>query len=105
MINMRFLTGFVFALILVPVLVYCYFRSVLRRLPPLPPHGRMKMRLAHMALDARIDKEAPKAARFNQRRQICWMARIFIVSIARLVRFARPAEDGYCIGMYPTLRS
>ena len=62
---MKFLFGFIFALVLIPVFIYGYFKlgfaQVATAAPPMP----FEMRLAHMALDARIAKEAPKAPLFK----------------------------------------
>ncbi len=62
---MRFFLGILFGLLLVVVSVYCYFRfgyaPVATAAPPIP----FEIRLAHMALNARIDKDAPKNAPFQ----------------------------------------
>jgi mono/diheme cytochrome c family protein len=61
---MKFLVGFLLALVLAPVLIYVYFDKgwapVATNSKPWP----FEERLAHMALNARIDKEAPKAPVF-----------------------------------------
>jgi thiosulfate dehydrogenase len=63
--RMRFLLGVVFGVLLVVVGVYCYFRfgyaPVATAAPPIP----FEITLAHMALNARIDKEAPKSVPFQ----------------------------------------
>ncbi len=57
---MRFFLGLIVGILLIPVCVYFYVRfgyaPVATAAPPFP----MERKLAHMALDARIDKEAPK---------------------------------------------
>jgi len=62
---MRFLAGFILGLILVPIMVYFYFRfgyaPVATAASPIP----FERRLAHLGLDARIEKEAPKSAPFQ----------------------------------------
>ncbi|MBV9155028.1 MAG: cytochrome c [Acidobacteriaceae bacterium] len=62
---MRFLTGFILGIILIPVVVYCYFRfgyaPVATAASPIP----FEKTLAHMGLDAQIEKYAPKSAPFQ----------------------------------------
>jgi mono/diheme cytochrome c family protein len=62
---MKFIAGFVLALILIPLLIYCYFRfgyaPVATAASPIP----FEKKLAHMGLNARIEKEAPKTAPFQ----------------------------------------
>ena len=57
----RFLVGLIIGMIAVPVMVYFYFASgnvpVATSAPPMPFESKM----AHMALDARVDKEMPKS--------------------------------------------
>lgn len=59
---MRFLLGLVIGIVLIPLLAYIYIREgyapVATAAPPFP----LERKLAHMALDARIEKEAPKQA-------------------------------------------
>jgi thiosulfate dehydrogenase len=58
----KFLLGLILGLVAVPAIVYLYFSSgsapVATSAPPFP----FERKLAHMALDARIDKEMPKNA-------------------------------------------
>lgn len=62
---MRFLLGLICGVLLVVAGVYSYFRygyaPVATAAPPIP----FEIKLAHMALNARIDKEAPKNAPFQ----------------------------------------
>ncbi|MGA8028077.1 MAG: cytochrome c [Bryobacteraceae bacterium] len=62
---MRFLAGFVVAVILMPLAIYFYFRfgyaPVATAASPIP----FERKLAHLGLDARIEKEAPKNAPFQ----------------------------------------
>lgn len=62
---MRFILGVVVGILLVPVIIYCYFRfgyaPVATTASPIP----FERKLAHMGLDARIDKEAPKNPPFQ----------------------------------------
>lgn len=57
----KFLVGLIIGMIAVPVIVYFYFSSgivpVATSAPPMP----LERKLAHMALDARLDKEMPKS--------------------------------------------
>jgi mono/diheme cytochrome c family protein len=62
---MKFLSGFIFALLLVPVFMYCYFRFGYAPVATASSPWPFEKNLAHMALDARINKEAPKAAPFQ----------------------------------------
>jgi thiosulfate dehydrogenase len=59
---LKFLIGLILGLILLPACAYFYIRGgyapVATAAPPLP----MERKLAHMALDARVDKEAPHQA-------------------------------------------
>jgi thiosulfate dehydrogenase len=56
----KFLLGLILGLATIPVIVYLYFASgsapVATSAPPMP----FERKLAHIALDARIDKEMPK---------------------------------------------
>src|SRR5579875_2622912 len=62
---MRFVAGFIVGIVLIPILIYCYFRfgyaPVATAASPIP----FERKLAHLGLDARIRKEAPKAAPFQ----------------------------------------
>jgi len=62
---MRFLLGLICGVLLVVAGVYSYFRygyaPVATAAPPIP----FEIKLAHMALNARIDKDAPKNAPFQ----------------------------------------
>jgi thiosulfate dehydrogenase len=61
----KFLAGIVFALLMIPVFVFCYvkmgFVGVATDSPDLP----FERTLAHLGLNAKIDKEAPKAPPFQ----------------------------------------
>jgi len=61
----RFIAGFVLALLIFPVLVYCYFRFGYAPVATASSPILFERQLAHMGLDARIDKEAPKSAPFQ----------------------------------------
>ena len=62
---MRFILGVVIGVLLFPIFVYCYFRfgyaPVSTASSPIP----FERTLAHMGLDARIEKDAPKTAPFE----------------------------------------
>lgn len=62
---MRLLAGIVLGIVLVIIALYAYFyfgwAPVATAAPPIP----FEIRLAHMALHARIEKEAPKKAAFQ----------------------------------------
>ena len=62
---MKFLAGIVFALLLVVAFIYCYFRFGYAPVATASAPWPFEMDLAHMALHARIDKEAPKASPFQ----------------------------------------
>lgn len=63
--RMRLFLGVIFGVILVLAALYAYFffgyAPVATAAPPIP----FEIKLAHMALNARIDKEAPKNAPFQ----------------------------------------
>lgn len=58
---MKFITGFILGIVALCVAVYCYFAfgfaPVATASGPMP----MEVKLAHMALDAKISREAPKS--------------------------------------------
>lgn len=62
---MKFFSGFIFAFLLSIALVYSYFRwgfaPVATAAAPIP----FEIKLAHMALHARVDKDAPKTPPFQ----------------------------------------
>lgn len=62
---MRFLAGFIVGIVLIPLVIYFYFRfgyaPVATAASPIP----FERKLAHLGLDAKIDKEAPKTAPFQ----------------------------------------
>ena len=62
---MKFIVGFILGLVLLPLLVYSYFRfgyaPVATAAHPIP----YEVQLAHLALNARIEKEAPKNPPFQ----------------------------------------
>lgn len=62
---MRFILGLIIGILLIPALIYFYFRfgyaPVATAASPIP----FERKLAHMGLDARIDKEAPKTPPFQ----------------------------------------
>jgi thiosulfate dehydrogenase len=57
---LKFILGVIVGVLLVPVFIYFYFRfgyaPVATNAPPIP----FERRLAHLGLDARIEKDAPK---------------------------------------------
>ncbi len=62
---MKFIAGLIVGIILIPIAVYCYFRfgyaPVATASSPIP----FERTLAHMGLNARIHKDAPKSAPFQ----------------------------------------
>lgn len=62
---MKFILGLIIGILLIPAAIYCYFRfgyaPVSTAASPIP----FERKLAHMGLDARIDKEAPKQPPFQ----------------------------------------
>src|SRR5689334_18570871 len=62
---MKFIVGVIVGVIFVLVIVYCYFRfgyaPVATASSPIP----FERKLAHLGLDARINKDAPKTAPFQ----------------------------------------
>jgi mono/diheme cytochrome c family protein len=61
----KFGLGFVFAFLLAAASLYCYFKFGFAPVATASTPWPFEMRLAHMALDARIDKEAPKTPPFQ----------------------------------------
>jgi len=62
---MKFLAGFIFALLILAGYIYGYFRFGYAPVATASSPWPYEVQLAHMALGARIDKEAPKAAPFQ----------------------------------------
>ena len=62
---MRFLAGFIFALVLIPACMYVYFRYGYAPVATASSPWPFETTLAHMALGARIEKEAPKTVPFQ----------------------------------------
>ena len=62
---MKFLAGFIFALVVFPACIYFYFKLGMAPVATAAGPWPFEAKLAHMALDARVDKEAPKAAPFQ----------------------------------------
>ena len=62
---MKFILGFIIGLLVIPVLIYCYFRFGYAPVATAAPPILFERKLAHMGLDARIDKEAPKTPPFQ----------------------------------------
>ncbi|HTZ84573.1 MAG TPA: c-type cytochrome [Candidatus Acidoferrales bacterium] len=58
----KFLVGLIIGLIAVPLAVYVYFATGMAPVAVTSPPMPFEKKLAHMALHARIDKEAPKTA-------------------------------------------
>jgi thiosulfate dehydrogenase len=61
----KFILGFIIGLLVIPVLIYCYFRFGYAPVATAAPPILFERKLAHMGLDARIDKEAPKTPPFQ----------------------------------------
>ena len=61
----RFIAGFVFALVVAPALVYLYFHGGYAPVATNSKPWPFEMTLAHMALNARVDKEARKSPPFQ----------------------------------------
>ena len=62
---MKFLSGFIFALLLGAAIVYYYFKLGYAPVATVAPPMPFEVTLAHMALHARIDKDAPKTPPFQ----------------------------------------
>lgn len=58
----RFLVGFIIGILILPVCGYLYFRFGYAPVATASSPWPFERTLAHMALNARIDKESPKAA-------------------------------------------
>jgi mono/diheme cytochrome c family protein len=62
---MKFLAGFIFALLLGAAFIYGYFKFGYAPVATVAPPMPFEITLAHMALHARIDKDAPKTPPFQ----------------------------------------
>jgi mono/diheme cytochrome c family protein len=62
---LKFLAGFVVALLLIAGSVYCYFKYGFAPVATASKPWPFEMQLAHMALNARIDKESPRTPPFQ----------------------------------------
>jgi thiosulfate dehydrogenase len=62
---MKFLSGFIFALLLGAAIIYYYFKLGYAPVATVAPPMLFEVTLAHMALHARIDKDAPKTPPFQ----------------------------------------
>jgi thiosulfate dehydrogenase len=58
----RFLLGLILGLVAIPAIIYLYFASGSAPVATSAPAMPFERKLAHMALDAKIDKEMPKNA-------------------------------------------
>lgn len=61
----KFLAGIIFALLLIPVFVFSYVKMGYVPVATDSPDMPFERQLAHMSLDAKIDKEAPKPSPFQ----------------------------------------
>ena len=61
----KFLAGILFTLILIPLFVFFYVKSGAVPVATDSPDLPFERTLAHMALDAHVDKEAPKTPPFQ----------------------------------------
>jgi len=62
---LKFLAGIVFTLILIPIFVFSYVKSGAIPVATDAPDMPFERTLAHMGLDAHVDKEAPKTPPFQ----------------------------------------
>ena len=62
---LKFLAGIVFTLILIPIFVFSYVKSGAIQVATDAPDMPFERTLAHMGLDAHVDKEAPKTPPFQ----------------------------------------
>lgn len=99
---MKFLAGFVFALLIMPAIIYCYFRFGYAPVSTASSPWPFEKQLAHMALDARIDKEAPKTAPF-QPTQADFMdgAKVYRSDCAACHGLPGQQKTHIATGMYP----
>jgi thiosulfate dehydrogenase len=99
---MRFLVGFVFALLLVPACMYCYFRFGYAPVATTSSPWPFEKELAHMALNARIEKEAPKAAPFQgTEAALLDAAQLYRDDCAACHGLPGHAKTDIAAGMYP----
>ena len=99
---MKFIAGFVIALLLVPACVYCYFRFGYAPVATASSPWPFEKQLAHMALNARIDKEAPKTAPFQATEaDLLDGAHIYRDDCAACHGLPDQAKTHIATGMYP----
>jgi mono/diheme cytochrome c family protein len=99
---MKFLAGFVFAFILMPVFVYGYFKLGFAPVATASAPWPFEMRLAHMALDARISKEAPKEPLFQpSEADMQEGARLYRADCAACHGLPGQPKTHIATGMYP----
>lgn len=99
---MRFIAGFVFAILLVPICMYCYFRFGYAPVATAAAPWPFEKKLAHMALNARIDKEAPKAAPFQANEtDLQEGAHLYRAQCAPCHGLPDQPKTAIAVGMYP----
>jgi thiosulfate dehydrogenase len=100
--NMKFLAGFIFALILIPIIIYGYFHFGFAPVATASSPWPFEESLAHMALDARIRKEAPKTPLFKpSEADMQEGAKIYRADCAACHGLPGQAKTHIATGMYP----
>ncbi len=99
---MKFLAGFVFALVIIPAIIYCYFRLGYAPVATASSPWPFEKQLAHMALNARVDKESPKTAPF-QPNEADFMngAKVYRADCAVCHGLPGQSKTHIAAGMYP----
>jgi thiosulfate dehydrogenase len=99
---MKFLFGFIFALLLGVATVYYYFKLGYAPVATVAPPMPFEMTLAHMALHARIDKDAPKTPPFQPTEaDLQNAAQLYRQHCAICHGLSDPAKTAVANGMYP----
>jgi len=99
---MKFLAGFIFAFLLIAACIYCYFRYGYAPVATASAPWPFEMRLAHMALDAHIDKEAPKTPPFQPvEADLQEGAHLYRQHCAACHGLSGQSKTAIAIGMYP----
>jgi mono/diheme cytochrome c family protein len=98
----KFVAGFVFAFLLAGGCVYGYFRLGLAPVATASAPWPFEVTLAHMALDAHIDKEAPKTPTFQpSETDLQEGAHLYRQQCAVCHGLPGQAKTAIAIGMYP----
>jgi mono/diheme cytochrome c family protein len=99
---MKFFSGIIFALLLGAAIIYYYFKLGYAPVATVAPPMPFEVTLAHLALHARVDKDAPKAAPFQPTEaDLQNGAQLYRQHCAVCHGLTDPAKSATAQGMYP----